>query len=187
MPNPLSEWFRKNLLRQYKITGIFWEKRGNSWVMRKDVGRFVEEKQGRKYYWFYNHGKSLPVPYDYINAENVINFYKPNRDTTLPFDLSFEKKDGGEKAEAQFQTIDEDLKFFAMQEFRESQNKYLTQEPAWKKLLNNPMIAAFIVLLGSGIFFYILNEAFAQNVTQLTAAVESFKEAISGMPSGGGL
>lgn len=182
MPNRVGEWFRKNLFRKYPLSVTIWKKRGNSYNKTEDKARFVQEREGKRYYYLYDHGKTIPVDYKFISASNHINFWMPNRDSFIPFSLDFSEM-GGNPEGPSFNTIDEDLKFFMSQEFREADLKYRTEKGFMEKYGN--IVIPFVILLGAGIFFWILNKGMSQNIKALTSAVESFKEAAKSAGAGG--
>lgn len=171
----------------HPIKVLIWEKRADGFKIVKDRARFVNERAGRRYYHFRKGGINKPIPRDYITSNNVAYCYSPDRNTLLPLKPGFESmtaKDGNVKIKASAfipETITEDLRFWLSQEFRESDSKYRGEPSFWEKY--GTIIAPFIILLGSGIFFYILNKSLSET---LTGGISEMKSIMSTFQNVGG-
>jgi len=167
----------------HPITVFVWEKRADGLKLTKDKARFVEERAARRYYHFKKHGIKKPIPSDYITSKNVAYCYSPNRETLLPLKPGFEEititTGGGKLKVADFNpaTLDEDMRFWLSQEFREADSKYRGEPSFWEKY--GTIIAPFIILLGSGLFFYILNqslnETLSGGISEMKGIMNTFK------------
>ena len=168
------------MLKRYPITAYIFTKRADGIKLIKDKARFVEKRMGRRYYQFKKFGQTKPIPLDYIDSNNTVYCYSDNRDTLTPIKIDFEKIKEGKKG---ITTIDEDMRFWISQEFREADSKYLGQPTFWEKY--GTIIAPLIILIGAGVFFWMLNSSMAKTLAGMKQTASILANAATGVKGGG--
>ena len=184
----IGEFFLPLLPHPVKV--YVFEKRDDGYLFSMDKARFVNERMGKRYYHYKKRNITKPIPYSALNRKNEALVFSPDREVMVPMKLNFtkmvpvkEKEDqDGKKIEVlkrvdlEVDILEEDIRFWTSQQFHEADRKYEGGKGFWEKY--GMIIAPAIILIGSGIFFYILNHALGDSIGALTSAVKSLRGSV---------
>lgn len=175
----------------HPVKVMIFEKRGDGYIITRDKARFVRERLGKRYYHYKKHNVTKPIPFTALNKRNEAVLYSPSRDVLVPISFHFNKlveKEGSktvkgkkikvlEKVELDVDVLEEDIRFWVSQEFSEADRKYVGEKSWLEKY--GLIIAPLIILVGSGIFFYILASSIGESANLISASVDNFAKQVN--------
>jgi len=169
---------------RYPIDVTIWQKRGDGIVRKKDKVRFVEKREGKRFYHLKGTGNEIQIPLDKITADKHVDLMQKQLGEFKPFTVNVEDMEEDEDGVGlTFNTVDEDVRFWISNKLYEADIVHRTKEGWWDKHGTKVMavVIPFIIFLGVGIIFKLVG----QDVGQMWA--EQIKNAISqGMSQSGG-
>jgi len=180
--NSFFEWFRKNLLRQYGTDVTIWQVRGDGYKKVEDRARYCPERLGKRFFWLYDLNKEVKVPLEYLDQDGHVDIYQEAEDILKPFKFDFSDF-GGQGDNPGYEAVDEDTRYWISNQLTEADMMHTTEPGIMEQY--GTIVSTAVILIGAGVFFLLLNRGMSENVTQLTTAVQSFKEALKGAGAGG--